>query len=117
LPECRDAGASRTMTEVDMVSLAVLVVILGSLLFLATVTIDWRAVMKDERTLAVWAFFKLQGQSQEDVASLAGQRALRVAEMRCATCSSQEECARRLAAGATTPVADCPNADLFASVK
>src|SRR4051812_6531934 len=105
------------MTEVDIVSLTVLVVILGSLLFLATVTIDWRAAMKHEKTLAVWAFFQRRGQSREAVASLAGQRALRVAEMRCATCSSQEDCAKRLAAGAATPVADCPNADLFASLK
>ena len=105
------------MIEVDTSSLIALVVVLGALLLLAGVLIDWRTLMNGEQALAVWTFLARKGQSRDAVASLAGQRALRVAEMRCATCSSQEECARRIAAGAQTPVADCPNADLFASLR
>ena len=105
------------MTEVDSVTLTVLVIALGALVILGGVLVDWRGVMKSDRTLAVWGFLGRQGFSREAVAARAGQRALRIAEMRCATCSSQEECAKRLAAGGDAPVADCPNLGLFASLK
>lgn len=105
------------MTQVDSVTLTVLVVALGALVVLGGVLVDWRGVMKSDRTLAIWGFLGRQGLSRETVAARVGQRALRIAEMRCATCSSQEDCARRLRAGEASPVADCPNVALFASLK
>jgi hypothetical protein len=105
------------MIQVDTVTLAVLVVVLGALVVLGGVVVDWRGVMKSDQTLAVWGFLGRQGFSRETVAARAGQRALRIAEMRCATCSSQVECAKHLAAGADSPGADCPNLALFASLK
>jgi len=105
------------MTEVDSFGLVLLTIVLATLVFLGGVAVDWRGAMKSDSTLALWRFLGRLGLSQENVLARAGERAARIAEMRCATCSSQGECAQRLAAGAQTPAADCPNAELFASLK
>ena len=105
------------MIEVDSFALVLLTLVLGTLGFLGGVAVDWRGAMKSNSDLALWRFLGRLGLSEESVIARAGERAARIAEMRCATCSSQGECARRLAAGAQTPVVDCPNAELFASLK
>ncbi|HEY6820529.1 MAG TPA: hypothetical protein VI321_00795 [Burkholderiales bacterium] len=105
------------MTEVDSFALVLLTLVLGTLVFLGGVAVDWRGAMQSSSSLALWRFLGRMGLSQESVLTRAGERAARIAEMRCATCSSQAECAERLAAGAQTPVVDCPNAELFASLK
>jgi hypothetical protein len=105
------------MAQVDSATLAVLVVVLGAVVLLAGVLVDWRGAMGKDTTLALWGFLARLGFTREAVAARAGQRGLRVAEMRCATCSSQDDCARRLADGADSPVEDCPNTSLFASLK
>jgi len=103
--------------EVDSFALVLLTLVLGTLVFLGGVAVDWRGAMQSSSSLALWRFLGRLGLSQESVLARAGERTARIAEMRCATCSSQAECAERLAAGAQTPVADCPNAELFASLK
>ena len=105
------------MAQVDTVTLTVLVVVLGCMVLLGGVLVDWRGAMRTNQSLAIWSFLERLGFSRDAIASRAGQRALRLAEMRCATCSSQEECAKRLAAGVNSPVEDCPNTALFATLK
>jgi hypothetical protein len=105
------------MTQVDIATLAVLTVVLGALVLLGGVLLDWRGVMSGSSTLPLWGFLARRGRSREAATAEAGQRALRLAEMRCATCSSHTECADRLAAGVDTPVADCPNTALLETLK
>jgi hypothetical protein len=105
------------MIEVDTFGLVLLTIVLATLVFLGGVAVDWRGAMESNSSLALWRFLGRLGFSQESVFERAGERAARIAEMRCATCSSQGECAERLAAGAPTPVVDCPNVALFASLK
>lgn len=68
----------------------------------------WRSVVSAGHRLPVWTFLRRQ------TASLENHPALH-AELRCALCGEQAECAERLKAGAVQPPESCPNAALFAA--
>ena len=68
----------------------------------------WRRVVGAGHQLPVWSFLRRQA------ASL-GSRAALQAELRCALCGEQAECAKQLKAGAMQPPENCPNAALFAA--
>jgi hypothetical protein len=102
------------MTEPDTGSLILLTLALGAVMVLASVFIDWRHVMQRAADLPLWSFLRRQGVGRDAIASQIGQRALQLAELRCAACGSRHMCAASLGSGSASPVADCPNAALFA---
>ena len=104
------------MIDPDIGSLALLALGLGAIVVLAGVLFDWRRLMEHGEDLPLWAFLRHRGTRRDEVAACVGERALRLAEMRCAACGSMHECVERLAAGRVSPVADCPNAALFAQL-
>ncbi|HVL36039.1 MAG TPA: hypothetical protein VM489_10255 [Burkholderiales bacterium] len=61
---------------------------------------EWRRLQASQ-SLELWRFLRRAPGDERD------------AELRCAACAAAPECARRLAAGETTPVEHCPNAELF----
>ena len=101
------------MTGSDTGSLLLLALALGAIVVVAGILFDWRGLMARGGELPLWSFLRLQGVARESVAEQVGERGLRVAEMRCAACGSQQECLHRVATGNAAPVADCPNAALF----
>jgi hypothetical protein len=96
------------MAELDFATLLTVIVVFGALVLLA----DARRLIGAEPL--VWAFLRRRGTRRAALAARLGERGVRTAELRCAACPSRRACAARLAAGATIPVADCPNAALFA---
>jgi hypothetical protein len=101
------------MTEYDFSLLVLAVVVLGTLITLFGVVGDSRRLATARADL-LWAFLRRRGTRREALVARNGERAVRIAEMRCAACSSRGECLALLAEGAATPAADCPNAALFA---
>lgn len=65
---------------------------------------DWRRMIGHR--LPVQGFLRRQGARVDG-------RAVLHAEMGCAMCDAQSKCERRLAAGADSPVAGCPNSALL----
>ncbi len=66
---------------------------------------DWRKLVGHR--LPIHAFLRRQGAQVDD------RDALVRAEMRCAVCEASAQCERRLAAGADSPLAGCPNSELL----
>jgi hypothetical protein len=100
------------MSVHDLSTLALAIVVLASLVLLFVLVGDSRALARARADL-LWAFLHRTGIRREALVARIGERALRVAEMRCTACSSRGECLARLTAGATRPCADCPNHELF----
>ena len=76
------------MTDPDTGSLALLAFGLGAIVVLAGVLFDWRRLMERGKDLPLWAFLRHRGTRRDEVAACVGERALRLAEMRCAACGS-----------------------------
>ena len=100
------------MPELNPATLLLALVATGSLIALLLLVADSRRLAM-ARADILWAFLRRRGTRREALVYRAGERAVRVAEMRCASCSSRGECLVRLAEGAATPAAGCPNAALF----
>lgn len=90
------------MTSID--GSAVFVLFLASALAgaLFGVAAPWRRMMGGNPSPPVRRLLMRRGESSTATE-----------ELRCALCPFRASCARRVAAGAATPVADCPNARLF----
>jgi hypothetical protein len=66
----------------------------------------WRRLMSGGQRLPVWAFLRRRGFGVD------GRAAVR-AETRCALCGAKAQCEQLLAAGADSPVPECPNLKLL----
>ncbi len=75
---------------------------------LVAVLPPWRHMRHAGSHLPVWAFLARRDTTLERITALQ-------AELRCETCDAKEPCRRHLAAGATAPIAGCPNQGLFAA--
>lgn len=102
------------MIEPDTLSVLLLILAMGVLVLVSGVVFDWRSATGYGTQLPLWVFLRRQGVHRDAVAARIGERALRRAEIRCAACGSRPACAARVASGAHSPAADCPNAALFA---
>ena len=102
------------MAEPDTGTLIWLVLALGVVVVLGGVLIDWRHLMQRSEDLPLWAFLRRQGVGRDAMTAEIGERAVRLAEMRCAACGSRGTCLARLATDSASPAIDCPNAALFA---
>jgi hypothetical protein len=100
------------MTGLNLSVLLLAAVALGTLITLFLLVSDSRRLATARADL-LWAFLRRRGTRREALVARAGERAVRVAEMRCAACSSRGECLALLAEGAAAPGAGCPNAALF----
>ncbi len=100
------------MTELNVATLLLALVALGSLTALFLLVADTRRLATARADL-LWAFLRRRGTRREALVDRMGERAVRVAEMRCASCSSRGECLVLLAEGAAAPAAGCPNSTLF----
>ena len=100
------------MTDLDLSTVLLAVVALGTLMALFALAADARRLASARADL-LWAFLRRRGTRREALIARAGERAVRTAEMRCAACSSRGECLVLLAEGATAPAPGCPNAALF----
>jgi hypothetical protein len=100
------------MTSPDLSILLLTIVALGTLIMLFTLVTDSRRLARARADL-LWAFLRRRGTRRDALVAQTGERAVRVAEMRCAACPTRGECLALLAEGASTPLADCPNAALF----
>ena len=90
--------------DVSLLILIIFAAALGGALI--AVLPPWRNMMQHRAHLPVWAFLGRRDTRLERIAALQ-------AELRCETCDSKEQCRRLLAAGASVPVAGCPNEGLF----
>jgi hypothetical protein len=86
----------------DILIAVVLAFAFGGLLF--GILPVWQRAVRGGHRLPIWAFLRRQGAE----AALQGRAALQ-AQVLCATCSDQDRCAQRLAAGEDKPPAGCPN--------
>lgn len=100
------------MLELNVATLLFLGIALATLITLFVLVGDSRRLTRARADMLLWAFLRRRGVRREALVAKIGERGARVAEMRCAACGSRIECAERLAQGTTTPVADCPNAEL-----
>jgi hypothetical protein len=100
------------MTEFNIATLLLALVALGSLIALFLLVAESRRLAMARADL-LWAFLRRRGTRREALVGRAGERAVRIAEMRCASCSSRGECLALLAEGAAAPAPGCPNAALF----
>ncbi len=101
------------MIQIDTFSLVLLALTLGTLVLLIRIAFRRRGAIEANDELPFWRFLRVLGVDSDKLWARAGQRGVHLAEMRCATCSSQEECAERRAAGVRTPASGCPNEALF----
>ena len=67
----------------------------------------WRRLMSDGQRLPVWAFLRRRGSAGVEA------RAVAQAEVRCTLCGAKAQCEQLLAAGADSPVPECPNLELL----
>lgn len=86
---------------------------LGAIIVLSGMLSDWLRIAGSEQELALWAFLAHKGVRRQRLAAQIGEQAVRLAELRCSLCLSQQACRKRLRSGAGSPVPDCPNADLL----
>jgi hypothetical protein len=100
------------MAGLNVATLLLAVVVVAALVSLLTLAAGSRRLATARADL-LWAFLRRRGTRRAALVARAGERAVRVAEMRCAACSSRGECLALLAEGAASPAADCPNAALF----
>lgn len=73
----------------------------------------WRRIMAHGNELPVWKFSGSMGATRDAATRCIGHRAVLEAEMRCGACAAQKQCEQRLTRPGATPVAYCPNAELF----
>jgi len=94
------------MISVDAGTVAVLM--LASVLagLLIGILPAWRGMKSGGQRLPVWAFLRHKGAVVEG-------RAAVLAEMRCVLCGTKVQCQRLLAAGADSPVPECPNLEML----
>jgi hypothetical protein len=102
------------MPGLDLSTALFAVVVAAALVALFSIAADSRRLARARADL-LWAFQRRRGTRREALVARIGERAVRLAEMRCTSCSSRGECLALLAEGAASPVADCPNAALFPS--
>ena len=95
-----------------LAALLVALVALASLIALFVLVADSRRLATARADL-LWAFLRRRGLRREALVARIGERPVRVAEMRCASCASRGDCLASLADGAAKPPDDCPNIPLF----
>lgn len=100
------------MAQLDVVTLLLAAVALSALIMIFFLAAESRRLASARADL-LWAFLRRRGVRRDALVARTGERAVRLAEMRCAACSSRGECLALLADGASAPAADCPNGLLF----
>ncbi|HEX4926412.1 MAG TPA: DUF6455 family protein [Burkholderiales bacterium] len=100
------------MIPLDIPTVVLALVALASLIALFVLVADSRRLASAGADL-LWAFQRRRGAGRNALVGRMGERAVRVAEMRCAQCSSRGDCLALLAEGASAPPADCPNGSFF----
>ena len=93
-------------------TLLVALIALASLIALFVLVADSRRLAMARADL-LWAFLRRRGLRRDALVGRIGERPVRVAEMRCASCASRGDCLALLADGSTAPAPGCPNAALF----
>jgi hypothetical protein len=73
----------------------------------------WRRMMTEGGELPIWHFLPRNGIRRAEAEKRLGPRGILHAELRCTLCGVKSQCLQRLAEGEDTPVAQCPNAELF----
>lgn len=89
--------------------------VVGGVIALSGAFSDWERFTSRQAELPLWGFLARRGMGAARLVAQVGASRVEAAELRCTLCPSQERCAKRLRAGARSPVADCPNAELFSA--
>lgn len=100
------------MGPLNVSTLILALVALGALVMLFALAAESRRLATARADL-LWAFLRRRGVRRDALVSRTGERAVRLAEMRCAACSSRGECLALLAEGGAAPAPGCPNGALF----
>ena len=96
----------------DIANLLLALAALGSLIALFLLLADSRRLAMARADL-LWAFLRRSGTRREALVVRIGERGVRLAEMRCASCPSRGECLVLLADGAFSPAPGCTHATFF----